>query len=75
MSHCAAAPPGLRFTREWRRCVEDVRGHSMQLALDVFAGTCIVTSIILEMGFAYAPPIEILISPWMDLFNAGFLCV
>ena len=44
----------------------------MQLALEVFAGTCIVSSIVCEWGTQCRPPVDILIFPWMDILNPSF---
>ena len=47
--------------------------RQFRLALEVFAGTCIITSILTEWGIPTAPPVEILIYEWMDLLNPMFV--
>ena len=68
-----APASGLHFTQEWKRYAAHIRSFGCKLALEVFAGTCIITSILAEWGIPVAPPVEILIFEWMDLLNPMFV--
>ena len=68
-----APASGLHFTQEWKRYAAHIRSFGCKLALEVFAGTCFITSILAEWGIPVAPPVEILIFEWMDLLNPMFV--
>ena len=70
-----APASGLKFTDEWRSFMQHLRSFNTKFCWELFAGTCIVTSIWLEMLLPTAPPVDVLFSQWMDLLNPGFLYI
>ena len=63
------------YIPEWLQFAIHIRSFGTQIALEVFAGTCIISSLFVEWGIPCGPPFEILIFPWMDLLNPSFLCL
>ena len=70
-----APASGLKFTDEWRSFIQHLRSFTTKFCWELFAGTCIVTSIWLEMLLPTAPPVDVLFCQWMDLLNPGFLYI
>ncbi len=44
-----------------------------QIGMGFVLGSCVVTSIWVEWGIPCAPPVDILIFPWMDILNPMFM--